>query len=70
MAMTAIEIITDGSYAKKTVGIGYVRLRPEKNNGKIGFTAESESTRLPRISKYGSQGAEALAVISALKRTL
>ncbi len=64
--MKPIEIITDGSYAHKTVGIGYVRLHPKKNNGKIGFTAKSKSTRLPRISKYGSQGAEALAVISAL----
>jgi ribonuclease HI len=64
--MSTIEIITDGSYARKNVGIGYVRLRPEKNNGRLGFTAQSNAIRLPKISKYGSQGAEALAVISAL----
>ena len=64
--MKTIEIITDGSYARKKVGIGYVRLRPEKNNGQLGFTAQSNTIHLPKISKYGSQGAETLAVISAL----
>jgi ribonuclease HI len=62
----AVEIITDGSYARKTVGIGYVRMCPEKNNGNLGFVADSQGTKMPEISKYGSQGAEAFAVIAAL----
>lgn len=62
----AIEILTDGSYAKKTVGIGCVIINKNAESPTISFDAFSKAIYLPRISKYGSQGAEALAVIHAL----
>jgi|GEM_PF-5171274 len=64
--MKAIEIITDGSYLGQKVGIGYVRIHPRNKDGDLEFTAKSDFLELCKPSHYGSQAAEAAAVIIAL----
>lgn len=64
--MKPIEIITDGSYVDGKVGVGYVRIKSIKFNGGCDFTADSDLLELSKKSPYGSQAAEAAAVIFAL----
>jgi|GEM_PF-6297937 len=64
--MRPIEIITDGSYVKGTIGVGCVRANFQENGELDDFKADSYVLKLQQQSHYGSQAAEAEAVIFAL----
>ncbi len=64
--MNVVEIITDGSYAYKNIGVGCIRIKEKNDNGEYNFVVTSGAFRAPKISSYGSQAAEAMAVIVAL----